>query len=825
MYTRYESSAKVKHAFIHMHAATCHQRRKLASCCASLFWLALVSVSVADLRESTNQVSYNRDIRPVLSDKCFQCHGPDAPARKAELRLDRYGNQGDVSGGESVLVSGDVAASELIRRIATRDVDERMPPSSATRKLTSDEIKLLKRWVRQGAKYESHWAFIPPTRPPLPAVKDISWPRNGIDNFVLARLEQENIAPSPSADHASIVRRASLDLIGLPPTTRAVVGVDNDSSYERFVNDLLVSPRYGEHWATMWLDAARFADTNGYNNDTPRYNWRYRDWVIQAFNRNLRYDRFVTQQIAGDLLPNATLDQQIATGFNRNHNVTSEGGIIDEEYRLEYVADRVHTTATVFMALTVRCARCHDHKFDPISQREYYQLFSFFNQVPETGYHKEHVGNPHPVVKAPTARQSSELAALRKELAGCEQSLAELAQDLSEEQQQTDREFLRLTELQKSLSAKHKTLNDKIPTAMVMRDMQQPRETFMLKRGAYNQPTVQVESNVPAILSPFPLSAERNRLGFAQWLVSPEHPLTARVIVNRLWSEVFGRGLVTTLEDFGTQGAAPSHPQLLDWLAVELMDSGWDLHHILRLMVTSSTYRQAANMTPEFVKRDPDNELLARGPRFRLKAEVIRDSALAVSGLLNDKLGGPSVRPYQPAGLWEEVAVADHSYSGGPFVQSHGEDLYRRSVYTWWKRTCPPPNLNTLDAPDREFCRVQRSRTNTPLQALVLLNDPTFVEAARELAERMITESGQQPRTRIAHGFRLAVARQPTAAEVDLLAASLDRFRKRFTANTEAADQLLSVGEATWPALDPTELAAYTAIANIILNLDEFVTK
>jgi hypothetical protein len=774
-------------------------------------------------------IRFNRDIRPILADKCFQCHGPDAQKRKGDLRLDRRDDESDISGAESVLVAGDIDDSELIQRITADDANERMPPAEAKRQLTREEIELLKTWVGQGAKYESHWAFIQPARPHLPTVKNTDWPQNGIDYFVLARLEKDQQQPSPAANRRSLARRVSLDLVGLPPDWAAVnafVADDSPQAYQRFVEKLLKSPCYGEHWAVMWLDAARYADTNGYNNDTPRYNWRYRDWLIQALNRNMAYDQFVTEQLAGDLLPEATVDQQIASGFNRNHNVTSEGGIIDEEYRLEYVADRVHTTATVFMALTIRCARCHDHKFDPISQREYYQFFAFFNQVPETGYHKEHVGNPNPVIKAATARQKAELAAVATELVECERRLADLATNLTEKEQTTDHEFLRLSELKKTISAKHKALDKMVPTAMVMRDMPKPRDTFVLQRGAYDKPTGKVWADVPSVLPPFPTGAARTRLGFSQWLMSRNHPLTARVIVNRIWAEVFGRGLVTTLEDFGTQGASPSHPELLDWLSVELIDSGWNVHHLLRLIVSSSTYRQAAMVMPEALRRDPGNKFYSRGPRFRMKAEVLRDTALAASGSLVHRLGGPSVRPYQPAGLWVEVQVTDDSYSGGPYVQSTGDDLYRRSVYTWWKRTCPPPNLNTFDAPEREFCRVQRSRTNTPLQALVLLNDPTFVEAARQLAQRVIVQAGPEVHDRISLAFQRSLSRTPQPRELAVLVDALTRYRQRFEADPAAAKRLISVGDSTPSAtMKPAELAAYTAVANIILNLDEFVTK
>ncbi|MCH8922606.1 MAG: DUF1553 domain-containing protein, partial [Planctomycetes bacterium] len=603
-------------------------------------------------------------------------------------------------------------------------------------------------------------------------------------------------------------------------TARAFAADASPKAYQRLVDRLLKSPRYGEHWAVMWLDAARYADTNGYNNDTPRYNWRYRDWLIQALNRNMPYDRFVTEQLAGDLLPQATLDQKIASGFNRNHNVTSEGGIIDEEYRLEYVADRVHTTSTVFMALTLRCARCHDHKFDPISQREYYQFFAFFNQVPETGYHKEHVGNPKPVITAPTAKQAAQLAALDKALARCKQLLAASTKDGRKGQRAG------LLKEQADLTRRRKQLTKLIPTAMVMRDMPKRRDTFFLTRGAYDQPTVKVDVGVPKMLPPFPRGAPRNRLGLARWITARSHPLTARVIVNRLWAEIFGQGLVATPEDFGTQGAAPSHPELLDWLAVELIESGWNVQHILRLIVTSASYQQSARVSAALHRRDPNNRLLARGPRFRLKAEVLRDAALAAGGLLVQKLGGPSVRPYQPAGLWVEVQVTDDSYSGGPFVQSKGDDLYRRSVYTWWKRTCPPPNLNTFDAPDREFCRVQRSRTNTPLQALVLLNDPTFVEAARALAQRAIDRGGPKVNDRISLAFGRALSRAPQPGELAILSDALARYRKRFAADPAAAKKLVSVGDSKPDSkTNVAELAAYTAVANIILNLDEFVTK
>ncbi len=473
------------------------------------------------------------------------------------------------------------------------------------------------------------------------------------------------------------------------------------------------------------------------------------------------------------------------------------------------------------MALTVRCARCHDHKFDPITQREYYQFFAFFNQIPERGYHKEHVGNVKPVIEAPTPAQAAALARLAQERKSLEALIRE-RKDLAEE----DPRHARLLEARAALDREQDELKKSIPTAMVMQDMTKLRDTFFLERGAYDRPGEKVDFGVPAFLPPMPADAPRNRLGVARWLTQSSHPLTARVIINRLWYQLFGTGMVETLEDFGTQGAWPSHPDLLDWLAVELIESGWNLRHVLALMVTSATYRQSSHVTPGLLEKDPRNRLLARGPRFRMTAEMIRDSALSVGGLLVSKLGGPSVRPYQPKGLWVEVAVADDSYSGGPYVQDHGPELYRRSLYTWWKRTCPPPNLSAFDAPDREFCRVQRSRTNTPLQALVLLNDPTFVEAARGLAERTMLEGGESPEEKIAHAFRRATSRPPELAETKILLAAFERYRDSFRRNPEAARKVLAVGESKPSTrLDHVDLAAWTAIASMLLNLDETITK
>ncbi len=752
------------------------------------------------------KVAFNRDIRPILSDRCFQCHGPDRHQRKAGLRLDVRDEAVKPRDGVVAIVPGDAAASALISRIHRHDPDEVMPPPEVDKVLTNAEKLLLTRWIKQGAEYDEHWAFIPPKRLEPPTTSKPAWVRNAIDAFILHRLDSEGLSPAAEASKETLIRRVTLDLTGLPPTPSeidAFLADQLDSAYETLIDRLLRSDRYGEHMTSSWLDAARYSDTNGYNNDTPRYNWRYRDWVIDAFNRNLPFDQFLTEQLAGDLLPGATLDQQIATGFNRNHNVTSEGGIIDEEYRLEYVADRVDTTATVFMALTVSCARCHDHKFDPISQKEYYQFFAFFNQVPETGYHHEHVGNPHPVVPAPTEDQ-------RAQFARVEQAMA--ATPVPEDREQW------LTE--------KRSIEGAFPSAMVMQDMEKPRDTFLLMRGAYDKPGEKVSAAVPGVFPPMARDAPGNRLSLTRWLTQPGHPLTSRVAVNRMWYQLFGTGIVETLEDFGSQGAWPTHPELLDWLATELVRLGWDQKQLLKTIMMSSTYRQHSGATAELLARDPDNVLLARGPRYRLPAEVIRDSALAVSGLLQEKIGGHSVKPYQPAGLWTEVIVADDSYSGGEYVQGKGDDLYRRSLYTWWKRTCPPPGLNTFDAPDREFCTVQRARTNTPLQALVLLNDPTYVEAARALASTIVSGSGNGDDARIREAFRRVTGRLPKPEEATVLLTSLRSELQRFRADPDAAREFLAVGDSPLPAdVDSAELAAWTFVCSMLWNLDETITQ
>lgn len=1016
----------------------------------SLVWIATgYKTGHADER-----VSYNRDIRPILSDKCFFCHGPDDNHREADLRLDN-----EKSAHESVIVAGHAAQSELFERITSDDPDEHMPPVDSGKSLSPQQIELIRRWIEQGGKYEGHWSFIAPTRPRLPPVKNRDWVRNPIDTFVLAKLEMAGLQPSPAADRETLIRRVTLDLTGLPPTPAEIDEFLNDSSpqaYEKVVDRLLKSPRYGERMALTWLDAARYADTNGYQVDRPRTMWIWRDWVINAYNSNMPFDRFTIEQLAGDMLPNATLQQQIASGFNRNHRINGEGGVIPEEYRVEYVIDRVSTTGTVWLGLTLGCARCHSHKFDPISQTEFYQLFSYFNNVPENGRDGLN-GNAPPMIKVPIPNMQRQLQAATRRVAELERELAtdtpdwqreraewerkilaELAAEGSRPQwmladvlqaeadnkvtlkRLPDRSFLAtgpaparsiytlrvnpgkkpitgirlealrhtsmtngslarsvngnfvLTEfeveyqtaatkktqpvkllraiadysqpgypianaidgkpstgwavygrpkpedrvavfvfekpiqpepgsiltirmkhqsqfvahaigrfrlsvtsaatpslenknglppdvvaalktpkdrrspddqqrileyhrqiartlapLRQKVAAARKQLDSlkkkSMTTVMVMKEMNPPRKAYFLKRGQYDQRGKEVQPGIPAVFGHLPQELPNNRLGFARWLVNRKNPLTARVAVNRYWQMYFGTGIVKTAADFGAQGEWPSHPALLDWLAVEFMESDWDVKAMQRLIVTSSTYRQASRVTPELASKDPDNRWLARGPRFRLNGFVIRDQALFASGLMTEKIGGPSVKPYQPPGLWAEVAG---SARGMAYKQSSGADLYRRSLYTFWKRAVAPPTMIIFDASGREACSVARNATNTPLQSLATLNDVQFIEAARFLAERMMREGGNTPAERLAYGWRLLLARIPDAPELQRLLASYRGYLNQFRNDPQNALKLLSVGDKPRDAsLDPAEHAAFAAIANIILNLDETLTK
>lgn len=1004
-------------------------------------------------------LAFNRDIRPILSENCFHCHGQDPAKREGKLRLDERESAIRPRDDIAAIVPGKPDESEMIRRLASTDPTEQMPPPDSHKRVTPAQLDLLRRWIAQGAPYQKHWAFEAPERAPLPEVKSARWSRGPLDRFVLARLERDGLAPSAEATPETWLRRVSFDLIGLPPTPAeldtfaAEVARRGESAYAAAVDRLFASPHYGERQAIEWLDAARYADTHGFNNDSTRTMWRWRDWVIGAFNANVPYDRFITEQLAGDLLPRPTLEQRIATGFGRNHVISSEGGIIAEEYRAEYVADRLRTFSTAWLGLSLECARCHDHKFDPVTQRDYYRLFAFFNNVPEHG-EDGRVANAIPYIPAPTTAQQAELAAQERTLAeldaqlraardawrGTPPSAAALTADeaaaagakivlpewssaattpapkipadqidfaaktgvgfslwlradadnprdvalisalnhvgnpddsqygkgrelrlidgelelrLSERYpvyaivvrtegaaivsgewrhvavsyaggkqaaavrifvdgaevrtralydglpgEPPKREFLvgadnapaglrwrgtfrelrvtphalarsgaemdfrrgvrdeviprvatggaspreqawirelalaessatrELFARRADLWEKHLALRRALPTAMVMVETPEPRPAFVLSRGRYDAPGERVEAGVPeALLAPWPAGAPRNRLGLAQWLTQPRHPLTARVVVNRLWAQLFGTGLVKTLEDFGSQSEWPSHPELLDWLARDFADGGWNVQGLLRTIVLSATYRQSGAVTPELAARDPENRLLARGPRGRLPAELIRDQALAVAGLLAPRIGGPSVFPYQPEKLYEGIVVGAE-YPGTKWLLSSGDDLRRRSLYTFWKRTVPHPAMIAFDAPDREFCTVRRARTNTPLQALVLWNEPGALEAARHLGARMLREGGADDAARTAYAFRLATGRRPNVPETAVLTTTFRRMRDDFAAHPDDAAKFLTVGATPIDAtLPPAEHAAAMSVASLILSLDETITK
>ena len=775
-------------------------------------------------------VEFDREIRPILADRCFKCHGPDENERQAELRLDIHEAMlRPAESGRPAIVPGKPAESGLYRRISSTRKGFLMPPPESGKTLSAAERERLRRWIEQGAVYRPHWSFVPPVRPPVPLVRDKAWPRDVIDHFILARLEAEGLRPAPEADRATLIRRLTLDLTGLPPTPAEVDAFLADSApdaYEALVDRLLGSPHCGERLALDWLDAARFADTHGYHLDSGRNMTRWRDWVIDAFNRNLPFDRFTIEQLAGDLLPEATLEQKIASGFHRNHMINYEGGAIPAEYQNAYVVDRVNTTGTVWLGLTIGCAQCHDHKFDPVSQREYYQLYAFFHNVAESGLDGKK-GNAAPLLKliAPAERQ---------QLDQMNDSIAELQRRHKSLSAELDAATTKpLSEELARLKAAQARIEAQIPTTMVMQELAEPRDTFILERGQYDKPGEKVGPGVPASLPPLPGDpGTPSRLTLARWLVAPGHPLVGRVTVNRYWQMIFGTGIVKSVEDFGAQGEQPSHPALLDWLAVTFvspdMGQPWDVKALIRRIVTSAAYRQVSVVTAALAAKDPENRLLARGPRLRLQAEFLRDQALAISGLLDGRIGGPSVSPYQPAGLWEELTMRldGANFTAQVYNPSHGSDLYRRTMYTFWKRTSPPPSLMTFDAPDRETCTVRRARTNTPLQALVLLNDPTYVEAARRFAERLMREGGERTDTRIIQAFRLATARAPKPAERALLRELFEANRAAYCDDPQAALKLLQVGESPRDeSLDASELAAWTIVASTILNLDETVTK
>ena len=815
---------------------------------ASLIVCVFAIASNAARAESPPTIDFARDVRPILADFCIRCHGPDAKQRQAGVRLDlRDEATRATKSGRTPIVPGKPEASELVRRIFAED-DDVMPPKETQQSLKAAQKETRKRWIVAGAKFQTHWAFVAPTRPVLPAsqnfksqisnLKSDGWEtRTPIDRFVFARIEAAGLRPSLEADCVTLLRRVTLDLTGLPPTLDEVdefLADKEPDAFERVVDRLLASPRYGEHQARDWLDQARYADTHGYFTDHERFMWRWRDWVIAAFNADMPFDQFTVEQLAGDLLPNATIEQRIATGFNRNHMITEETGVTPEEYRTEYVADRVRTTSAVWMGLTAGCAQCHDHKFDPLTQREFYQLFAYFNQLPEQGIAGGKQKNAAPELRLPTAEQTARQEDLQRRIREAQAKLSALSRDADATAKKVlDDELKMLRDDETKLLAT-------IATTMVMQDQAQPRDTFILERGQYDQPRKKVVAGVPAFLLTLPNDAPPNRLTFAKWLVDPRHPLTARVVVNRHWRQLFGRGLVATTEDFGVQGELPSHPELLDWLAVDLSGpadgrepmaesryhnpSQWSTKRLIRDIVTSASYRQSSAITPEHRRHDPQNRWLARASRYRLDAEVLRDSTLFASGLLAERLGGPSVKPYQPVDLWK--AITYDTKSTQEYVFSTGDGLYRRGFYTYWKRQVPPPSMLQLDAPTRETCTLRRQRTNTPLQALALLNDTQFVEAARVLAQRVLSDAPASDRAGITIAFRRAVGREPSDSETQSLLRLLSAERIRFQQDRAAADALLSVGEHPVPAeMNRSELAAWTVLANVLLNLDEALSR
>ncbi len=1025
-------------------------------------------------------VDFNRDVRPILSDHCYACHGPDENKRKGGLRLDRQADAfRELKSGKRALVAGETNRSTLVERILTADPEEIMPPAKHLKPLSAAQADLLVRWVREGARWQEHWSFVAPQRPGLPPVKDRRWPKNEVDHFIFARLEKDGFKPNPEADRAALIRRVTLDLTGLPPTPEEVDAFSADRSrdaYERVVDRLLQSRHYGERMAQNWLDLSRFADTSGYHFDGVRFMWLWRDWVIRSFNDNQPYDAFTVEQLAGDLLPNPSADQRIATGFIRNNMTNDEGGADPDEYLNKYVVDRVNTLGAVWLGLTVGCTECHDHKYDPISTKEFYRLYAFFHNVPEKGLDRIRTDNPPPRLPVPTADQAMKFVEADFRLKDAEKTLQDRINELGETQEKwervtnerpptkpSDKGLLKrltfdgtlddggklvgtnqpefsdarlgkalkfdgkvhadfgqlmafdrtnalsmaawvkvsgdgavLSKMEKApgfrgfdllvsdrrlqvhlisawpdnalkvrtkeqfpngqwlhfavtydgsgkaggvklfvngrardVEAEKDQLKDsfattepvrvgsrngeaflnglvddlrfyglalsaedarlltlegfmpvitksrghrgeeergdlarfykeyyavdylrseaalaearrkkdafygEIPSTMIMEEMQPGRDTFVLVRGDFRNPGEPVTAGTPAFLPPLP-AGPTNRLALARWLVAPEHPLMARTTVNRYWAMFFGNGLVKTANDLGSQGEWPSHPELLDWLAVQFRDGAvqgskakssgarlagpWDVKALVRLMVTSAAYRQSAAATPEQLERDPYNRLLTRGPRVRLDAEFIRDNALAVSGLLNDKVGGASVKPYQPAGLWDGTDSA--------FVQDHGDALYRRGMYVFWRRSAHFPAFATFDAPNREVCTFLRQRTQTPLQSLVLMNDPAFVEAARGLAQRVLREEPADLKKRLVRAFRLTLGRVPQADELAVLQKTYDQQFGNFRSDPKAAEELLKVGESKVPeAADRVELAALTAVANVLLNLNETITK
>lgn len=819
------------------------------------------------------EIDFNREIRPILAENCFYCHGQDGNKRQGNLRLDDRG----AAVSSRAIVPFDTSESVLLQRVHSSDADLQMPPPNSGRVLTDQQKLKLQQWIAQGAKYRTHWAFETPQRPAEPGVRNVAWMRNPIDSFVLSRLEAEGLQPAPEADRAVLIRRLCIDLTGLPPTPQEVdafVASTDPLAYERLVDRLLASPHYGERMALPWLDAARYADSNGFQQDGDTWQWIWRDWLVGALNQDLPFDQLTIWQLAGDLLPEATNEQKIASGFNRNHLLNGEGGAIPEEQRWVILFDRMETTATTWLGLTMNCAQCHDHKYDPVTMRDYYSLLDGFNRVPESGtpqYFSSRIRVAAPFLELPNEswlQRQSELQAVVN--AADEQIRAATAEDFdmwqravrtagvlpggaalpeplklllsksgersAEEESALQSELRKLFDQKVLPTLKERVpaigqreaavqrlaefRADQLPRVMIMSDAQ-PRETRILNRGEYLTPGEKVEFSTPAFLPALPADAPRNRLGFARWLVSGQHPLTARVQVNRMWQYFFGTGLVRTSEDLGVQSEYPEHLPLLDWLATEFPTRGWSIKQMHRLIVTSATYRQSSRVTAELYQRDPENRLLARASRFRMPAMILRDWALSSAGLLEARIGGPPVYPYQPDGIWESLAITkerDFTYPA-----SSGADLYRRSLYTFWRRTVGPANI--FDASNRQACRVRQTPTSTPLHALTTLNDPTWVEAARVLAERCLLETTDTD-SRLTAAFRRVAGRVPSAADLTVLRRLQQRQQTLYESDPEAATTLLSTGTAPRnSSIRDTEHAAWTAVCLALLNLDEVLVR
>ncbi|MDG2169242.1 MAG: PSD1 and planctomycete cytochrome C domain-containing protein [Opitutales bacterium] len=809
------------------------------------------------------EVSFNRDIRPIMSDTCFQCHGPDAAAREAELRLDIREDAITERDGESAIIPGNPDDSLMMWMINAEDEEDIMPPKKHPRVLTQEEKQLFADWIAEGAEYEEHWAYLPPVRKPLPKTSDKAWPRNEVDYFVKARLEAEGIDPSPEAEKETLLRRLSFDLTGLPPALeeiQAFLEDDSPDAYEKQIDRLMDSPRYGERMVWDWLDAARYSDSNGYQTDPERGMYPWRDWAVNALNDNMPFDQFSVEQIAGDLLPDATQDQKLATAFLRNHMINGEGGRLPEENRIEYLFDQAETVGTIWMGLTMNCARCHDHKYDPITQKEYYQLTAFFNKTEVTGQGK----NPHtpPILDLTTNAHKATLAQLKathKEAArivdlmeleifprpaGEPASKSERIRSIRDGHyapvlaapavERRPQQFVHLPRLfgeefpeyNKALSRMWDAYEAQLlysyqmPKVMVMDDTIE-RDTYVLNRGIYNDLTDQkVDPGFPAMMNGgVSESGKLNRLDLAYWLMSDENPLTARVTVNRYWQTFFGAGLLKQVENFGVQSAPPIYEDLLDWLALEFRESGWDVKAIQKKILMSATYRQSSRVTAESYEHDPTNDLLARGPRFRMPSWMIRDAALAVSGLLVEKQGGKPVQPYQPDGIWKEATFGFTRYQ-----QDHGEGLYRRSLYTFWRRIVGPPVM--FDSAARQVCEVKQQRTNTPLHALTTLNDITYSEAARKFAERILTQELADDAERLEKAFQLVTARTPKVDELSALQVALSKYQAHFSSRDDEAREVVSVGEAPLNnRLEPKNHAAWATLCLLLLNLDETLTK